>query len=100
MAPSMAATPQYFNKKRGAAMGIAIAGSSIGGVIIPIALNRMLNNTNLGFGWSDRVVAFIVTGILIPACIPIKARLPPRKSQFLLPSAFKDPQYSLLVTWY
>ncbi|KAB8233067.1 major facilitator superfamily domain-containing protein [Aspergillus alliaceus] len=100
MAPSMAATPQYFNKKCGAAMGIAIAGSSIGGVILPIALNRMLNNTNLGFGWSGRVVAFIVTGILIPACIPIKARLPPRKSQFLLPSAFKDPQYSLLVTCY
>ncbi|KAE8386366.1 major facilitator superfamily domain-containing protein [Aspergillus alliaceus] len=86
MAPSMAAT--------------RLTGSSIGGVILPIALNRMLNNTNLGFGWSDRVVAFIVTGILIPACIPIKARLPPRKSQFLLPSASKDAQYSLLVTCY
>lgn len=98
MAPSMAATPQYFNKKRGAAMRIAIAGSSIGGVILPIALNRMLNNINLGFGWPVRVVAFIDTGILISARIPIKARLPPRKSRFLLPSAVKDPQYSLLVT--
>ena len=33
MAPGMAATSQYFNKKRGAAMGIAVAGSSLGCVL-------------------------------------------------------------------
>ena len=36
-------------------MGLAIAGSSIGGVVFPIALSRMLNNPKLGFGWSVRV---------------------------------------------
>ena len=35
MAPGVASTGQYFNKKRGAAMGIAVAGSSLGGVIFP-----------------------------------------------------------------
>ncbi|KAF7167940.1 hypothetical protein CNMCM6106_003289 [Aspergillus hiratsukae] len=97
MAPSMAATPQYFKEKRGAAMGIAIAGSSLGGVILPIAANRFLTRTNLGFGWSIRIIGFIIMGVLIPSCLPIKARLPPRKSNFFLPSAFKEPVYTLLV---
>lgn len=97
MAPSMAATPQYFKEKRGAAMGIAIAGSSLGGVILPLAANRFLTRTNLGFGWSIRIIGFIIMGLLIPSCLSIKARLPPRKSNFFLPSAFKEPVYTLLV---
>lgn len=97
MAPSMAATPQYFKEKRGAAMGIAIAGSSLGGVILPRAANRFLTRTHLGFGWSIRIIGFIIMGLLIPSCLPIKARLPPRKSNFFLPSAFKEPVYTLLV---
>ncbi|KAI0542372.1 major facilitator superfamily domain-containing protein [Xylaria digitata] len=33
--------PRYFFQKRGAAMGLAVAGSSIGGVIFPLALPRL-----------------------------------------------------------
>jgi MFS family permease len=55
VAPAMAATGQYFNKKRGAALGLAVAGSSLGGVVWPIALGKMLYNRNLGFGWSVRI---------------------------------------------
>ncbi|KLU93027.1 hypothetical protein MAPG_11968, partial [Magnaporthiopsis poae ATCC 64411] len=36
MFPAMAAVPQYFDRKRGAAMGLAIAGSSLGAVVFPI----------------------------------------------------------------
>ncbi|EAW11604.1 MCT family MFS transporter [Aspergillus clavatus NRRL 1] len=97
MSPSMAATPQYFKRKRGAAMGVAVAGSSLGGVILPIALNRFLTTTTLGFGWSVRILGFIMLGVLVPSCLLIRARLPPRKSQFLLHSAFKELPYALLV---
>lgn len=90
MSPAMAATPHYFQKKRGAAMGLAVAGSSLGGVIFPIALSRMFALPQLGFGWSVRICGFMVFTILTAACLAIKARLPPRKSQFLLPSAFKE----------
>jgi MFS family permease len=97
MCPSMAATPQYFNKKRGGAMGMVIAGSSIGGVVWPIALSKMLNNESLGFGWSIRIVGFIILGLLAYSVVGIKARLPPRKSGFLLPGAFKEPVYCLCI---
>ncbi|KAL5339375.1 major facilitator superfamily domain-containing protein [Aspergillus crustosus] len=97
MTPAMAATPQYFNKKRGAAMGLAIAGSSIGGVIHPIALNQMLTKTDLGFAWSVRIEAFLILGVLLVSTPFIRARLPPRKSKFLLPRAFKELRYTGLT---
>lgn len=97
MAPAMAAVPQYFNKKRGAAMGATIAGSSVGGVILPIMLGKMLNGNALSFGWAVRVVGFLMLAILGMSCLFIKARLPPRKGTFFLPSAFKDLQYVAVV---
>lgn len=97
MAPGMAATSQYFNKKRGAAIGLAVAGSSLGGVIFPIALSKMLNNPDLSFGWTVRICAFLILAIIIPSTIAIRARLPPRQTGFFLPSAFKQPQYLALI---
>ena len=97
MAPCLAATGQYFQKKRGAAMGVTIAGSSLGGVIFPIALGKMLNSKKLGFGWSIRICAFMMLGLLVPACMLIRARLPPRRGKFLLLAAFKDMHYISII---
>ncbi|MCJ1404982.1 hypothetical protein MMC11_008208 [Xylographa trunciseda] len=93
MSPCMAATAQYFNKNRGAAIGCAIAGSSLGGVVFPIALGKMLYNPQLGFGWTIRIIGFVMLIVLAISCSGIRARLPPRKDQFFLPSAFKEPTY-------
>jgi MFS family permease len=95
--PSMAAVTQYFNKKRAAALGAVISGSSIGGVVMPIALSKMLNSTNIGFGWSVRIIGFIVIPLLAFSCITVKSRLPPRKTNFFIPTAFKDPRYGLII---
>lgn len=97
LSPANASTPQYFLKKRGTAMGCAIAGSSVGGVIFPIALNRMLEHTTLGFGWSVRICGFILLAVLVPSCLAIKPRLPSRKSNFFLPSAFREVPYVVLI---
>lgn len=97
MAPSIASTGQYFNKNRGAAMGIAIAGSSLGGVIFPIALSKMLYNPRLGFGWTVRICGFIILAVLGASCCFIRARLPPRKNDFLKLEAFKKSSYSSLA---
>ncbi|KAJ5771157.1 uncharacterized protein N7511_003208 [Penicillium nucicola] len=95
--PAMAAVMQHFDKNIAAALGAAVSGSSIGGVVIPIALSKMLNSTSLGFGWSVRIIGFIITPLLAFACITVKSRLPPRKTSFFIPSVFKTPKFSLLV---
>ncbi|KAI0130657.1 MFS general substrate transporter [Daldinia grandis] len=63
--PAMAALSQFFNKKRAAALGIAISGSSLGGVIFPIALSKMLNGTSLGFGCHNISQAFKETRFIL-----------------------------------
>ncbi|TQS33522.1 hypothetical protein Golomagni_06130 [Golovinomyces magnicellulatus] len=96
MSPAMSAVPQWFQKKRGAAMGAAVAGSSIGGVIFPIMLSNLLTKTNVGFGWSVRIAGFITVPLLAFTSLTIRARLPPRKTQFFLAEPFKKPTYLLL----
>ncbi|OTB16143.1 hypothetical protein K445DRAFT_300070 [Daldinia sp. EC12] len=95
--PAMAALSQFFNKKRAAAMGIAIAGSSLGGVIFPIALSKMLHGTSLGFGWSVRIIGFITIPLLGFACVAITSRLPPRTTTFFVWGALKETKFILLT---
>lgn len=95
--PAMAALSQFFNKKRAAALGIAIAGSSLGGVIFPIALSKMLNGTSLGFGWSVRIIGFVTIPLLGFACVAITSRLPPRTTTFFVWQAFKETRFILLT---
>ncbi|TGJ81027.1 hypothetical protein E0Z10_g7741 [Xylaria hypoxylon] len=93
--PAFAATPQYFFKNRGAAMGLSIAGSSIGGVIFPLALPRLFDK--VGFGWAVRTIGFIILALLAISCTIIKERLPPRKNKFFLPRAFTEITYVLII---
>jgi len=73
---SVGTVSTWFLKKRGAAFGIMAAGSSLGGVIFPIMVNKLI--PDVGFGWSMRIVAFVILGLLIVANLTIKSRLPPR----------------------
>lgn len=91
--PALAAVSQFFNKKRGAALGIVISGSSIGGVVIPIALSKMLNGTSIGFGWSVRIIGFIMIPLLGFACATVTSRLPPRTTTFFLWKVFKEVKF-------
>ncbi|CEJ61552.1 hypothetical protein PMG11_10083 [Penicillium brasilianum] len=95
--PAMAAVTQYFDKKRAAALGAVVAGSSIGGVVMPIALSKMLNSTNLGFGWSVRVIGFMLIPVLAFSTITVTARLPPRKSAFFMAKPFKNFKFCLIT---
>jgi len=95
--PAMSATGHYFQKKRAAAMGIAIAGSSVGGVVFPIMLTKMLANESLGFGWTIRICGFVMIAVMLPSCLAIRARLPPRKGKLFLPRAFLEIPYDTLI---
>ncbi|KAL4941999.1 hypothetical protein BDV06DRAFT_235715 [Aspergillus oleicola] len=77
VAPSIAIVGQYVKVKRGAAMGIVIAGSSLGGVIWPIAINELLKNEAVGFGWTMRIVGFIMIPLLAAGCFFCRPPKPP-----------------------
>lgn len=97
MFPAFAAVSQYFDKKRGAALGLVISGSSVGGIVIPIAVSKLLNGTALGFGWSIRIIGFVILPFVVWSCVSVKARLPPRKTNFWIMAALKDTKFDLLI---
>ncbi|CAI7579165.1 unnamed protein product [Penicillium bialowiezense] len=71
--PMLALVGQYIKVKRAAAMGIVLAGSSLGGVIWPIVIDRLLKNPNIGFPWTMRIVGFIMIPLLIFSCVAAKS---------------------------
>ncbi|KAF7592018.1 hypothetical protein BBP40_000799 [Aspergillus hancockii] len=77
--PMMALVGQHIKVKRGAALGIVLGGSSLGGVIWPIVINKLLQKPDIGFGWTMRIVGFIMIPLLAISCIfcrPPKASHP------------------------
>ncbi|OJJ45250.1 hypothetical protein ASPZODRAFT_69526 [Penicilliopsis zonata CBS 506.65] len=73
--PAINSVGTWFDKKRGAAYGILSTGSSIGGVLFPIMISRLIDE--LGFGWAMRIAAFMILALLIVANVTVRARLPP-----------------------
>ncbi|RFN43756.1 riboflavin transporter mch5 [Fusarium flagelliforme] len=96
--PAFAALSQYFDKKKAAAFGLAVSGSSIGGIVFPIALSKMLNDSSLGFGWSIRIMGFVMIPLMSFSCIAVRPRLPSRETSFFRFDAFKDPLFLLIIT--
>ena len=94
--PCVSILPTYFSTRVGLALGLAYSGSSIGGIIYPIVLYRLLEN--LTFAWSIRVIGFIALGTL---CIPLavmRVRVaPPKPRGFIDWTAFTDIPYMILV---
>lgn len=95
--PVMAAVSQYFDKKRAAALGVVVSGSSVGGIVTPVAVSKMLNNSSFGFGWSVRIIGFVITPLMAFSCLAVRARLPPRSTNFFIPAAFRNLKFDLLV---
>ncbi|KAF5015233.1 hypothetical protein F66182_13508, partial [Fusarium sp. NRRL 66182] len=73
---SLNVIPTWFDKKRGIAYGIAASGSSMGGIIFPIMVQKLI--VRVGYGWSMRISAFMILGLLIIANLTIKSRLRPQ----------------------
>ena len=62
----------WFDKKRGVAYGILSTGSSLGGVIFHIMINRLIRN--VGYGWAMRISAFLILALLAIAIVTVKTR--------------------------
>lgn len=63
----------WFKKKRAIALGLAVSGSSLGGVTFPLLARRLI--PQLGFPWAVRICAFIVIGLLVFANLAVTSNL-------------------------
>lgn len=94
--PSVAILSTYFSTKIGLAIGIAASGSSLGGVIYPIVFHNLIDK--IGFGWTTRVLAFLVMATMIVPNVCMRVRvLPAAKRALFDPHAFKIRAYSLQI---
>jgi hypothetical protein len=52
----------------------------------------------IGYGWSTRILAFVILGTLIPPVLVTKARIKPSAARKLfISSAWREKQYSLFA---
>lgn len=63
---------QWFKKRRATAIGIVASGSSVGGLLWPIALHRL--TLSVGFQWANRIMAFIFIPLMAFATFAVKSR--------------------------
>ncbi|KAH8896776.1 MFS general substrate transporter [Thozetella sp. PMI_491] len=88
----------FSNERRGIAYGLLSTGSSLGGVIFPVMLNRLVNT--VGYGWAMRISAFLILFLLILAILTVRMRnLPKKKGAPGAPPSkpFKEPGYLMLL---
>ncbi|KAF8755950.1 MFS general substrate transporter [Rhizoctonia solani] len=77
--PSIGVISHHFARRRSLAMGIVVSGSSCGGIVFPIMLNKTFER--YGFAWGVRSSAFVVLGCLIVANLLMRTRLPPKSKR-------------------
>ncbi|EFQ36708.1 major facilitator superfamily transporter [Colletotrichum graminicola] len=94
--PTISIVPTYFSTRLGLAVGIVNAGASLGGVIFPLMLSRLLYS--VGFAWAVRAMALVsLVTVSLAVCIvrPRPKLEEPRKPVDL--TAFVDRPFMMLV---
>ena len=84
--------------KRGAALGLVAAGSSLGGVIFPIMVVKLI--PEVGFGWAMRICAFLILALLVFANLTVRSRIAPTNRPFEIMAfvrPLKEPTFALLT---
>ncbi|KAH9948289.1 MFS general substrate transporter [Amylocystis lapponica] len=95
--PSLSAISTHFSRRRGTAVGIALAGSGVGGVVYPIMLRRLFSE--VGFSWAVRISGFICLALCIVAVGTVSSN--PSATRHSRPcikvSVFKDVPFMLVI---
>lgn len=73
--PATYSTLTWFHRRRGLAVGLIASGSSLGGVIFPIMLHRLV--PQVGFPWAIRIAAFLILAMLLFSNLTVRSRIPP-----------------------
>ena len=94
----MSAVAIHFKEYRATALGIAAAGSSVGGIVSPIMLRRLF--VQVGFSNAVRISGFLSLLCCGISVFTITSLHPPSPTPFklkLYTSCFKDSRYLLLL---
>ncbi|GLB42998.1 putative MFS general substrate transporter [Lyophyllum shimeji] len=100
--PVVTVVAHHFSRRRGFAIGILMTGGSIGGIIFPIMLNKLIFGPQ-GFALGVRATAAVITGLLAIANLLIRTRPPvlregdPRLKRTSLRVLLKDMPYMTCV---
>ncbi|KAL6859701.1 major facilitator superfamily domain-containing protein [Trichoderma novae-zelandiae] len=70
--PATGAISEWFNHKRGLALGIALSGSSVGGIFWPIIINKLF--ASVSAPWVHRIIALISVPVLLASCFLVCER--------------------------
>ncbi|KAK7961869.1 MFS monocarboxylate [Apiospora aurea] len=73
--PAAAAVGQWFEKRRALAIGVQSVGSPLAGIVLPIIFSKLL--PRVGFGWTTRIIAFILLGLSVVPIVFVKMRVAP-----------------------
>jgi MFS family permease len=85
----------WFFKRRALAYGVAAAGASVSGVILPVMISRLL--PKIGFGWTMRVCSFMFLLLLIFAALTVKPRTRPEPRPWVLGEFLKPMKERLFL---
>lgn len=92
--PTVSLVATYFSKKRSLAMAVTASGGATGGIIFPLIAQQLL--PKIGFGWTVRVMGFVVLFNAVVSMTIARVRLPPRRAGPLIEwAAFREPSYTL-----
>jgi hypothetical protein len=79
-------------------MGIMVTGSSVGGVVFPIMISRMIQRT--GYPWTMRTAAFLILVLQIIAILTVRPRIksvPKMMPPGRLAAPFREFPFIMLV---
>lgn len=94
---AMGIAPQWFDKRRGLALGICASGSGIGGLIFPFIMNPLLEE--LGAPWCYRILGFICLALGLFASMFIKERFPQKGKKLTDLMHFSIVKESTFLVW-
>ncbi|KAB2572588.1 Aspyridones efflux protein apdF [Lasiodiplodia theobromae] len=94
--PAVAILSTYFTTRLATATGIAASGSSLGGVIYPVMVHKLIGR--VGFGWTARAMGFVLLGTLLVPIAVMKVRVLPASRRKLVDlSALRELPFMLFV---
>lgn len=94
--PTISLMATYFSTKRSLAISCAASGAATGGVVFPIIAQQLL--PKIGFGWTVRVMGFVILANLALIITLARTRIPPRTTGPIIEwAAFKELPYVLFT---